>query len=51
MGNKHAGDRSRDLLRFSQDIVNVEGNRDGLERGIVTLCFGGGEGIAFESIV
>ena len=70
------GERSRDVLRLSQDIVNVEGGgiargqpigaaeivlttglihsmrRDGFERGIVTLCFGGGEdiGLVLETI-
>jgi len=31
-----ADDRNRDFFKLSQDMVNVE-------RGIVTLCIGGGE--------
>jgi acetyl-CoA C-acetyltransferase len=76
MEHSHEGDRSRDFLRLSRDIVNAEGgaiarghpigateavlstrlihsmSRDGFERGIVTLCIGGGEDIplALETI-
>lgn len=76
MENGHEDDRSRDFLRLSQGMVNVEHGaivrgypmgatelvlttrlihsmrRDDLERGIVTLCVGGGEDLplALEAI-
>jgi hypothetical protein len=38
MENSHAGDSSRDFLRLSQDIVNVEGGGEDIPLTLETIA-------------